>query len=255
MKIQRLGWTAIVLLAFGVVSCTANLEVKKKQGEAFRNLGEAYYRQGNYTLALKEFLKSEALYPNDPFLQNDLGLTYMAKQKPDLAITYFKKALKINPEYVPAKNNLGTAYLSKKEWDTAIGYFKEVTGNLLYATPHFPLSNLGLAYYNKKEYTLAEKYYLEALEVEPKFVNAMLGLGRTYIAVGKSSEAVATLEIAVKIYPEFGQAYFDLGKAYTLSHDYKKALDAYERVVELAPDSPLAREAGIEAQKMKTILK
>ncbi len=253
MKTWRFGWAVFVLLAIGVVSCTANMEARKKQGEAYRNLGEAYYRQGNYTSALKEFLKSEALYPDDPFLQNDLGLAYMAKKKPDLAIKYFKRALEINPDYVPAKNNLGTAYLFKKEWDAAIGCFKEVTGNLLYATPHFPLSNLGLAYYNKKEYPLAEKYYLEALEVEPKFVNAMLGLGRTYIAMGKSSEAVATLEIAVKNYPDFGQAHFDLGKAYTLSGDYKKALSAYEKVVELVPETPLAREAGIEAHKIRGI--
>jgi tetratricopeptide (TPR) repeat protein len=253
MKIRRLGWTAIVLLALGVVSCTANMEAKKKQGEAYRNLGEAYYRQGNYALALKELLKSEALYPDDPFLQNDLGLTYMAKNKPDLAIKYFNRALEIKPDYVPARNNLGVAYLSKKEWDAAIECFKEVTGNLVYATPHFPLSNLGLAYYNKKEYTRAEKYYLEALEVEPKFVNAMLGLGRTYIAMGKSSEAVATFEIAGKNYPDFGQAYFDLGKAYALSRDYKKALYAYEKVVELVSDSPLAREAEIEAQKIRML--
>ena len=241
----------MVILILGSVSCAANLEIQKKQAEASRNLGEAYYRQKNYPEALGEFLKSETIYPGDPFLQNDLGMTYIAMKKMDLAIKHFKKAIEIKPDYAPAINNLGTAYLNKKEWDTAIRYFKEVTKNLLYATPHFALSNLGWAYYNKKEYILAEKFYLKALEINPKFVNALAGLGKTYIAMGRSSEAVATLEKAVKDYPRLGQLYLDLARAYTLSGKYKKALDAYEKAVEFAPGSALAREAETEAQKIR----
>ena len=110
----------------------------------------------------------------------------MAMGEMDLAVKHFKKALEIKPDYAPAINNLGTAYIKKKEWDTAIRYFKEVSENLLYATPHFALSNLGWAYYNKKEYALAEKFYLKALEISPKFINALVGLGKTYTAMGRS---------------------------------------------------------------------
>jgi type IV pilus assembly protein PilF len=251
MKTYRSVWPVFLILIFGVISCAANLEMQKKQAKASRNLGEAYYRQGNYPEALGEFLKSERIYPGDPFLQNDLGMTYMAMKKMDLAIKHFKKAIEIKPDYAPAINNLGTAYLNKKEWDNAIKYFKKVTENLLYATPHFPLSNLGWAYYNKKEYALAEKFYLKALEINPKFVNALAGLGKTYIAMGRGSEAVATLEKAVKDYPRLGQLYLELARSYTLSSEYKKALDAYEKAVEFAPGSGLAREAEAEAQKIR----
>lgn len=253
MKKYRLSWIVFALLVFFEVSCTANLEVRKKQEEASRNLGEAYLKQRDYTSALKEFLKAEALYPDDPYLQNDLGLTYKAKKKFDLAAKHFKKALEIKPDYGPAKNNLGTVYLDKKQWDTAISYFKEVAGNLLYATPHLPLSNLGWAYYNKKEYTLAEKFYLDALEIEPKFIKALRGLGLTYIAIGRDSEAVATFERAVKNNPQIAQLYCDLAEAYTLSRDYEKALNAYNKVIELAPDSALDRKARKEAQRIKNL--
>lgn len=252
MKKYRLSWIVLALLVFLEVSCTANLEVRKK-AEAYRNLGEAYLKQRDYSSALKEFLKAEALYPDDPFLQNDLGLTYKAKKKYDLAAKHFKKALEIKPDYGPAKNNLGTVYLDQKQWDTAIFYFKEVAGNLLYATPHLPLSNLGWAYYNKKEYTLAEKFYLDALAIEPKFIKALRGLGLTYIATGRDSEAVATFERAVKNYPQIVQLYCDLAEAYTLARDYEKALNAYNRVIELAPDSALVRKARKEAQRIRNL--
>lgn len=256
MSRHRLDWTVLVMMVFWVVSCaTANMEVQKKQqkkqGEALRNLGEVYYKQGDYTSALRELLKSEALYPDDPFLQNSLGLTYKAKNRLDLAVKHFNKALEIKPDYAPAKNNLGTVYLDKKEWDTAIKYFKEVLENMLYATPHLALANLGWAYYNKKKYTISETYYLKALDLEPKFINALRGLGLTYIAMGRIDEAVEILERAVKNYPKFALLYDDLAKVYVLSHDHEKALDAYHKVIELAPDSAMAKEAEKAAQRIK----
>ncbi len=251
MQTFRLGWTFLAVVAICTVACTSNLQVRKQQGEAARNLGEVYFRQGNYTGALKEFLKAESLYPDDPFLQNDLGLTYKAKKKPDLAIIHFKKALALKPDYVSVKNNLGTVYLDIGEWDVAIEYFKEVAESLVYASPHLPLSNLGWAYYNKKAYEHAEEYYLEALETAPKFINALRGLGLTYMAMGMFPEGVEILESAVKEYPRMALLYFDLGTAYTLLNDYESALNAYKKVDELAPKSALARQAEKAVQKIK----
>ena len=153
-------WLRHALLAILVVSCAtpASLEDKRKQEEASRLLGEAYLAQQNYTAALREFLKAEQIYSKDPYLYNDLGLTYMAKNQLNLSIESFQTAIKLKPDYSPAKNNLGTAYLAKKDWEQAIACFSELTEDLLYATPHYPLSNLGLAYFNKRDYKLAETY-------------------------------------------------------------------------------------------------
>jgi tetratricopeptide (TPR) repeat protein len=207
-------------------------------------------QQRNFSSALREFLKAEKLYSKDPYLQNDLGLAYMAKDRLDLAIKHFKKAVKLKPDYAPARNNLGTAYLANKEWDVAIACFKEIIDDILYATPHYPLTNLGWAHYNKKEYELAEKYYSDALRLEPNFVIALRGLGRTYIAMERAADAVAMLEKTVKKYPRSAESYFYLAKAYSLSGEYKKAISAYNKVVELAPDSPLAVDAQKEAEKI-----
>jgi Tfp pilus assembly protein PilF len=250
MKTNRFVLSLSLFLIFCIVSCATNIEVLKKQEEASRNLGEAYMQQRNFSSALREFLKAEKLYSKDPYLQNDLGLAYMAKDRLDLAIKHFKKAVKLKPDYAPARNNLGTAYLANKEWDVAIACFKEIIDDILYATPHYPLTNLGWAHYNKKEYELAEKYYSDALRLEPNFVIALRGLGRTYIAMERAADAVAMLEKTVKKYPRSAESYFYLAKAYSLSGEYKKAISAYNKVVELAPDSPLAVDAQKEAEKI-----
>ncbi len=115
--------------------------------------------------------------PEDPFLQNDLGLVYMAKNSLENAENHFKKAIDIKPDYAPAKNtNLGVVYLAQEKW--AIAVFKELTGDLLYATPHYPLTNLGWAYYNKQQYEI-EKYYREAIGYDANYSPALRGLGRT----------------------------------------------------------------------------
>ena len=255
MNMHFFRWPVSAFLIIGLISCSANLELRKKQGESTRYLGEGYYRQGDYTSALKEFLKAEALYPDDPYLHYDLGLTYKAKKKFDLAVKHLEKAIELKPDYSQAKNALGTVYRDKKEWDTAIKYFKEASSNLLYTTPQYPLSNLGWAYYNKKEYVLAEKYYLDALAVDSRFVNALMGLAQTYMAMGtgRVPEAVERLEDAIRYYPQYPHLYFELGKAYTLLQNYEKATEAYEKVVELVPDSPLAKLAEKEAQNIRNL--
>jgi len=252
MKKYQIVWTGyILLIIFFIVSCAGNVQLRKEQAQASRKLGEAYLQNGNYTYALRELFKAEKLYPDDHILQNDLGIAYRMKGRTDLAIRHFKKALKLKPDYAPARNNMGAAYFDKKDWDAAIVCYNEVAGNILYATPHFPLNNLGRAYYEKKEYKLSEKYYLEALEIEPKYVPALQGLGQTYIAMGKISESVAALECAVKAAPEFARAYFYLGKAYRLSRKYNKAYAAYNKVLSLVPETSLAVEAEKEIKKIK----
>jgi len=250
MKTTRLFLS--VVLIFCIVSCATNIEVKK-QGEAYKNLGEAYMHQGDFSSALREFLKAEKIYSKDPHLQFDLGYAYMAKDRLDLAVKHFKKAVKLKPDYAEARNNLGTAYLAKKEWNKAIECFKEIVDDVLYATPHYPLTNMGWAYYNKQEYELAEKYFLDALKLEPDFIMAVLGLGRNYMAMGRPVDAAAILEKAVKKYPRSAELYFYLAKAYSLSGDYKKAVSAYNKVIELVPDSPLAIKAQKEAEEIKNL--
>lgn len=250
MNKKWLCYTGFAFFIFGIVSCT-DIELIKKQEEAGRLVGEAYMSQKDYTAALNELLKAEKIYSGDPHLHNDLGLVYMAKDQLILAVEHFKKAVDLKPDYAPARNNLGTAYLAMKNWDSAIICFKEVTRDLLYATPHFPLTNLGWAYYNKKEYALAEQYYREALKLNPNFPIALRGLGLTHIATGTPRDAVSLFEKAVKYSPGFPELFSDLAGAYLIIKEYDKALFYYRKVIGIAPGSPLAADARKEIARIQ----
>jgi tetratricopeptide (TPR) repeat protein len=250
MNKKWLCYTGFVVFTFGLASC-ADIELSKKQEEAGRNVGEAYLIQGNYTAALNELLNAEKKYANDPILHNYLGLVYRAKDKLPLAIEHFKKAVDLKPDYAPARNSLGEAYLAMKNWDSAIVCFKEVTGDLLYATPHYPLTNLGWAYYNKKEFALAESYYKEALKIDPNFPIALRGLGLTYLAIGTPRDAVNCFERAVKYSPGFPELFSDLAGTYVILKEYNKAVIFYKKVIDIAPGSRLAVEARNEIARIQ----
>ena len=251
--VKAMGVVSACVLLMLIASCAPQQNKSNliRQSETTRDLGEAYLRQGDYTSALRKLLEAESMNPEDPFLQNDLGLAFMAKNSLENAENHCKKAIAIKPDYAPAKNNLGVAYLAQEKWDMAIAVFKELTGDLLYATPHYPLTNLGWAYYNKQQYETSEKYYRDALGYDANYPLALRGLGRTCAAMGRIEEAIVFYEKAVAKSPRFVEAYFDLGRAYGMSGDYEKAHGAYEKVRELAPEHPLVQEAEKEMLRIK----
>ncbi len=247
----RFLFYGMILTAFLMGCATDELSIKK--GEAARNLGEAFMAQSNFTAALREFLAAEKIIPDDPYLHNNLGLVYMAKKRFDSSVEHFKKAISLKPGYASAINNLGIAYMAQENYDSAIECFTSISKDLLYTTPHFPLSNLGLVYFYQKKYDLSEKAYLEALRIEPGFLNAINGLSRTYQSQGKFSEAILLLEEKSRLFPKSADLFYEIGKVYADSKNHAKALEAYSKVLELTQaSSPMARDAQKAIDILKT---
>ncbi len=237
--------TAVFLSILSFWGCAGqNTGHNPRLAAATREIGEAYMRQGDYTAALRELAEAQKLNPEDPIVHNDLGLCYMAKERMPDAIAHFKKAVALKPGYAPARNNLGTAYLTLKEWDAAIAIFKEITKDVLYATPHYPLANLGLAYYHKGRYQTALKYYKEALRIQDDFVIALRGAGRTYLAMNQGRFALRYLERAIKLAPKAAEIHFELAEANLLTGNTAQARISYENAIEFAgPESDVAVKA------------
>jgi Tfp pilus assembly protein PilF len=254
MKNNWLIWAGCCVFVFFMAACASMTDEKsKKEAEAYRRVGEAYLQQGKYALAMREFKKAEAKNPNDHLLQYDMGFLYLRKKQYDEAIVHFKKALDLKPDYGEAINSMGNAYAGKEDWDQAIFYYKQVTGDILYGTPHFAYSNLGNAYYYKGDLEQSEKYYLEALEIKPDFVPALQGLAQTYIDMGRIPDAVDKLEKAVRRAPDSAALHFQLANAYQLALEFEKSYNSYRKVVDLAPGTPLAEQAEQEARKVKAL--
>ncbi|WP_212637718.1 tetratricopeptide repeat protein [Desulfocicer vacuolatum] len=226
-----------------ITGCASHSVEQTEIATSTKSLGEAYMAQGNYIAALKELLNAEKMMPHDPFLQYDLGLVYMAREKYNLAEIHLKKAIEMKKNYTAAMNSLGVVFMRQKKWDAAIAQFQKTSGNLLYATPHYPLSNMGWAYLGKNDYMRAETSFKKALRSKPDFINAIHGLATTYLTTGQSQNSRLLLEKAISKTPSATVLHADLAKTLEIRGQFTKAKASWQQVIQLAPDSNLADEA------------
>jgi type IV pilus assembly protein PilF len=252
---ERCGYLIGATVLLAVLTLTGCAGQSNQQNlriaESKRNIGEAYMRQGDYTSALRELLEAEKMNPDDAFTQHDLGLCYREKKLMTDALAHLNKAVQLKPSYTPARNSLGRVYLEIGQVDKAIAIFKEIAKDALYATPHFPLANLGLAYYQKGEYATAINYYHRALKLEPDFVFALHGLGKTYLAMHKGRLAMAYLGKALQLAPKVAEIHFEYAEANLLTGRIAQAKVSYENAIDTAP--PESEIAAKARQRLRTL--
>ena len=108
-----------------------------------------------------------------------------------------------------------------------------------------------LYYDNKRKYPTALDYYHRAIDLSPSDAMALRGLGRTYAAMGRFEESIKALEKATHHAPYFAEAHYDLATVYRDIGEYKKALTVFDKVVQLVPESRLAKDAALSARQIR----
>lgn len=87
----------------------------------------------------------------------------------------------------------------------------------------------------------AEQYYQKALQLDPKYLDALLGLGRLKDRQGDLENALGYYSKAVKAHPDSAPAWNHLGLCYARLGRSRDAINAFEKAVNLAPREPLYR--------------
>ena len=98
---------------------------------------------------------------------------------------------------------------------------------------------LGDLYFRAGRFDEAIPWFEQAIALDPAHGEGRTNLGVSYYYSGQTSRAVETFEYLLEIYPEHQRALLSLGivKAFGLQ-DLDGAMAAWERVIEIAPDSP-----------------
>jgi len=103
---------------------------------------------------------------------------------------------------------------------------------------------LGNDYFDTHQSQKAVDAYAKALELEPNNADILTDQGIMYRELKAYEKAIANFEKAAKVDPQHVQSLFNLGIVYSQDMKQKdKAIQVWNRVIEVAPASPQAMQA------------
>jgi tetratricopeptide (TPR) repeat protein len=131
-------------------------------------------------------------FPNDPRIHAQIGLVAFGRQDYDGAIKSLSRAVEIDPKFTLPYNQLGYAYRAQGKNAEAEKTFKKYAELLPDdPNPHDSYAEL-LMRLGKFDESIGE--YKKALQIDPYFLSAYVGIANNQVFAGKGDDARATLK-------------------------------------------------------------
>lgn len=149
-------------------------EVSLKEAAKYNTqLGVAYMRQGKYDLAMQKLKR--ALQQDSDSAEAHMAMAVLDEQldRTDDATDHWEAALDLAPDNPTVHNNYGAFLCQHDRLRDAEKQFLAAANNRLYKTPAAAYTNAGICVKRIPDLESAEKYFRKALEIDPKFPDAL----------------------------------------------------------------------------------
>ena len=148
------------------------------------------------------------------------------------AIPLLQHAVEIDPKSKQGWNDLGLAYLRLGQFDDAAASFqKQISSN---PYDEHVYNYLGLTLQQQQKFPEAADAFRKQIAVNPLDPVAHAALGALFLAQHKYSEAIPELDKATVLAPDNAELEVSLGQALLNTGEKDKALEAFEKGVELS---------------------
>jgi tetratricopeptide (TPR) repeat protein len=221
-------------------------------------LGVVHQALGNRWKAAAQYRAAAQLDPQFPESYKALGDLFLTAPRRlyDQAVEAYTKALEVRPFYAEAYVGLGDAKAAKGEVDGAVQAYQK-------ALLHNPLNpkvyvSLGKIYYAEKGlYFESVNAYKKAIDLDPGYLDARMGLGEVYEEKGLYPEAIAEYKQVVDQDAKNTGALYNLALVYE-KVDVKESIALWERYIQLASPIPSEKDwvdvARLHLRKLKSQL-
>lgn len=171
-------------------------------GEAWLILGEVQLRKGEIEEATRSMTKAVELAPGSSEAQAAYGRMRALSGDTLAARAAFEQAIRLAPDSARTRFDFGTLLLRMNEREAARGQFQSVN------------------------------------DMHPGDPEALTALAVMALEDGKSAEAIELLTRALERRPNFGLALTNLAFAYEKAHDWKRAVECYDKYMETVEALP-----------------
>lgn len=170
---------AAAMLAGCISSTTGTATRAPDDGDAAEynyQLGQQYFQNGSYELALDRLQRAIDLSPRSAKSHLMLGMTYDALQNERLARQSYDEAIRIAPRDFNIQNAYAVFLCKKRNYSEAERYFQRAAEHPENDDAERTLTNGGLCMLQKPDKVAAEKLFRAALEHRSDYGEALLQL-------------------------------------------------------------------------------
>ena len=147
-----------------------------------------------------------------------------------------------DPDKVVALMNEGNALISNGKADAALAKYNEALKFAENGEDPEVFFNRGIAYKVMGEIDKAAAEYERALEVTPKYAEALNNLGNIRKDQKQYDEAIRCLELSIEVFPDNPNTYNNLGTVFAMKGNFNKAAVYFTKAVRLQPSYIDARQ-------------
>lgn len=253
----------------------AELKQMKRSKDAVekKNLGNTAYKSKDFETALKHYSEAIELDPTNMVFLNNKAAVYYEMGNHEECRAHCLKAVEVGrsnrADYktiAKAFSRMGNSYSKEGDLPNALKHYnksltehrtKETLGKvqdiekqmkekerLAYINPEISQEekDKGNDFYKKGQYPEALKAYTEAIKRNPDNNTAYSNRAATYMKLCEFHLALKDCDECIKIAPTFVKGHVRKGGALEAMKQFTKAMDAYQKAMEIDPNNKEAKE-------------
>jgi Tfp pilus assembly protein PilF len=244
-KIFALPLACFVLASIDILGGCSSIPENRNIAEMHLKIGVGHMSAGNYPLALAEILKASNLDPDNPVIENNLGLAYALRGRLDLSEIHIRRALSLKPEYTDARNNLGRILLERGNYKESEVELIKVTEDLTYGNPEKAFTNMGIVKFKMEKYEEAKRFLQKSLDLQRENCVALSYYGRCYYELQDYKKSAEVLDKAVGycMRIQYDEPHYYGALSYFQNGEKKQAETRLEQLIKLYPDGKYSDKA------------